>query len=329
MFGRARQLVEIGLGDAAHAQRFGIDLRLFGKDAVGELVGRHFEAEEGDRRPCRRRDAVALVLLCPEGGGEGDVGGKRRLSHRRAPGQHDEVGIVEAAEPAVEAGQPGGEAGQMPSRLHGACRHVDGARGGGREGQRRPRYLAGLGDAVERFLGRLDLLQRRDFLRGVGGAGDEVGADAHQRAQQRQLVDLGGAVAGTEQHGRILGEPEQVIDSAKGSERLVLVEQRPQRHRAGQHVEIGEPLHLGIDAAVERLVEMLLAQPHRHFLEDAVLDEKGAEQHLLGLDVEGKRRIAGGRAVDRKEGRHHRALMRPERRRGHRPPRRSCGQACG
>ena len=53
-FGRgAGQLAEFLLADLAHAQVLGADPRLLGEDASRELVGRHFEAEQRDRRAGR------------------------------------------------------------------------------------------------------------------------------------------------------------------------------------------------------------------------------------------------------------------------------------
>ena len=52
-----------------------------------------------------------------------------------------------------------------------------------------------LGDPVERGLGRLDLALGLDLLAGVERLLDHLAADADQRAQQRQVVDLLGEIA--------------------------------------------------------------------------------------------------------------------------------------
>ena len=56
--GGAREVAEILLADLAHAEVLRADPRLLGEDAGGELVGRHFEAEEGDRRAGRLSGAM-------------------------------------------------------------------------------------------------------------------------------------------------------------------------------------------------------------------------------------------------------------------------------
>ena len=91
--GGARQLAEVLLADLAHAQIFRADPRLLGEDARGELVGRHFEAEQGDRRAGRlvRLEPVLLVAQEALGGGEADVGAERALAHARAAGDDDQV----------------------------------------------------------------------------------------------------------------------------------------------------------------------------------------------------------------------------------------------
>jgi hypothetical protein len=85
---RAGERTELLLADAAHAQVFRADARLLGEDARGELVGRHFEAEQRDRCTgrLRRLDPVLLVLQQPLGRGKPDIGRKRALAHAGAAG---------------------------------------------------------------------------------------------------------------------------------------------------------------------------------------------------------------------------------------------------
>src|SRR5205085_6760690 len=47
--GGAGKLAELLLADLSHAQILGADSRLLGEDSSRELVGGHFEAEQGDR----------------------------------------------------------------------------------------------------------------------------------------------------------------------------------------------------------------------------------------------------------------------------------------
>ena len=107
-----RQLAEFLLADLAHAQILGADARLLGEDTSRQLIGRHFEAEQGDRRAGRllRLDPVFAVLEEALRGGEGDVGAERALAHAGTAGDDDQVGFVKAADLGVEAVESGGEA---------------------------------------------------------------------------------------------------------------------------------------------------------------------------------------------------------------------------
>src|SRR5690606_41976613 len=59
------------------------------------------------------------LALGPVGLGDvvGDVGGERRLAHRRAPGEDDEVRRLQAAHLVVEIREPGGQTREMPVTL--------------------------------------------------------------------------------------------------------------------------------------------------------------------------------------------------------------------
>ena len=72
----------------------------FGEDTRRELVGRHFQAEQGDRRAgrFRRLDPVLLVAQEAPRRGERHVGAKRALAHAGAAGDDDQVGLVKAAD---------------------------------------------------------------------------------------------------------------------------------------------------------------------------------------------------------------------------------------
>ena len=108
---------EILAADPAHAQGFRTDARLFGKDTRGQLVGAHFEAEEGNR--CAggffRLDPLRFVLREALGTGKGDVGGKAGLAHRRAAGEDQQVRLVQAPHLFIQAGEASRVARQMPA----------------------------------------------------------------------------------------------------------------------------------------------------------------------------------------------------------------------
>src|SRR3546814_6995725 len=60
------------------------------------------------------------------GGVEGDVGSKRRLAHAGAPGEDQQVRMMEAAGLGVDALEPGCDAGKAAARVQGLFRHLHG-----------------------------------------------------------------------------------------------------------------------------------------------------------------------------------------------------------
>src|SRR5690606_15350285 len=111
------QLVKIIAADFAHTQGFGRNSRLLGKNTGGQLVSRHFEAEQGDRRADSLFNAVALVAQVAVRAVEGDVGGKRAFAHARTAGKDDKVGIVESSDFVVDRFQTRGFARNMAARI--------------------------------------------------------------------------------------------------------------------------------------------------------------------------------------------------------------------
>ena len=301
--GGAGEVAEILLADLAHAQRFGADPGLLGEDAGGELVGRHFEAEEGDAGAGRAigGDAVLDVLDHPPRRVEGDVGGERGLAHAGTAGEDDEVAMMQAAGLGVERVEPGGDPGKAAAGVERLFGHLD--RRGRRLGEGLDAALAAafLGDPVERRLGILDLALGIDLVGGVERLLDHLAADADQGAQQREIVDLLGEIARADDRRARAGELGEIGRAAELLHLLVRLEHRPQRHRAGDHVAIEQAQDLLVDAAVQRLEEMLGAQLELDVLGQPVVDHQRAEQRRLGLDIVGqglrrRRRFDEGRA---------------------------------
>ncbi len=181
------EVAEFLLADLAHAEVLGGDPRLLGEDAGGELVGRHFEAEQGD--PRARRLATA----------------RSRPHCRAASAWRRQTAMLVASELLPMPGRPatmirsdlcsppifefrrfeaGRDPRQMPAAVERALGHLD--RQLGRFGERLGLAFgaAFFGDLVELGLGPLDLRQRGDFLARIERAFDEVAADADQRAEQ-------------------------------------------------------------------------------------------------------------------------------------------------
>jgi hypothetical protein len=88
---------EFVLLDIATPDPVGRDAGFLRHDAVRQLLGGHFEREEGDSVL-----GAGLLVLVGLGGIEADIGGERRLAHRGAAGEDNEIGFLQPAQPAVE-----------------------------------------------------------------------------------------------------------------------------------------------------------------------------------------------------------------------------------
>ncbi len=215
----------------------------------------------------------------------GDVGGERGLAHAGAAGDDDQVGRLQAAHLGVEVFQPGGEAGELAVALIGAGGHVD--RGGQRLGEALEALAeaAGLGDLVEPAFGFVDLLARREIDRRVERLVDHVLADADQVPPQRQVGDGVAVVGGVDDGGGLGGKAGEILAGVHAADVHVGRQEGLQRDRgrdlAGADQVAGELIELLVD----RLEEMHRLEEIRDAVERLVVDQDGAKQRLLGLDV--------------------------------------------
>ena len=105
----------------------------------------------------------------------------------------------------------------------------------------------------------------------------EIARADHRRARPGQLREISGA--------------------ADFAHRLVGLENRLQRDRVGDHILVGHAQHRFVDAAVQRLEEMVRLQPDLDVLDDAIVDHQRAKQRRLRFDVlrqRGRHRGVGG-----------------------------------
>ena len=286
------------LADPAHAQILRADPGALGKDAGGELVGRHFEAEEcgGGAGRLLGGDSVLEVLDEPPRRVERDVRGERRLTHPRPPRDDDEVALVQAAGLGVDRVEPGGDAREAAAGVGGLFGHLDGEPRRFGEALDRALAAAFLGDPVERRLGLFDLALGFDLLAGVERALDHLAPDPDQSAQQRKIVDLFGEIARADHRGARSGQLGEIGRPADLLHLLVGLEQRPERYRARDHVLVDEAQDLLVDPPVQRLEEMLGPQFQLDILDDPIVDHQRAEQSRLGLDIVGQR-LNGRRGI--------------------------------
>ncbi len=283
----AREGCELLPPEVAGADLLRGDLRLLRKDAGDELLRGHFEAEDRHRRPRRlgRLDSVGLVLQEPFGGGERHVGRQRRLAHSGPPGDDDQVRALQPADARVEAGEAGGDPGEAASAVERGLGVAD--RGHRRLAERLGLAFgaAFLGNLVELGLGLLDLHERGDLLAGVERALDEVPPHPNEGAQQSQIVNLLGEIAGADDRGARAGELGEIGRTADLLHRLVALEQWLQGHRVRDPVRVGHPEDRFVDSPVQRLEEMVRLQFELDVLDQPVVDHQCAQKRGLRLDI--------------------------------------------
>ena len=258
-----------------------------GDDAGGELLGRHFQREEADDAAVDGGDMAVGPRLAAMRLGDvvGDVGGERGLAHAGAAGDDDQVGRLQAAHLGVEVLQAGGEAGQLAVALIGAGRHVD--RGGQRLGEalEARAEAARLGDLVELALGVLDLLARREIDRRVERHIDHVLADADQVSPHREVGDGAAVVGGVDDGGGFGGEAGEILAGVEPADVHVGRQEGLQRDRRGDLAGADQVRGQLIELLMDRLEEMLRLEKIGDPVERLVVDDDGAEQRLLRLDV--------------------------------------------
>ncbi len=255
---------------------------------VASWSERHFEGEETDDPTIGGLvGAVGLDLeLVGLGHIEGDVGGERRLAHARAAREDHEIGMLQSAEALVEVVEPGGDARQLAVALVGGRRHVEGARHGIGEAAEAAIVAAGLGEFEQALLGVLDLRARRHVHRRVIGDIDHALADEDEVAPDGEIVDRPAVVLGIDDGGRFGCEAGEILRHRHAADvDCGVVHEGLQRHRRGNLAGADELRGNLVDLLVQRVEEVLGLQEVRDAVEGLVVDEDGAQQRLLGLDV--------------------------------------------
>ncbi len=254
---------------------------------VASCSRRHFEREEADDAAVLGLErAVGLLRrLVGVRDVERDVGGERGLAHAGTSREHDQVGGLQAAHAAVEVAHAGRDARQMPVAHEGGVRHVDGGLDRIGEALEAAVVAAGFGEFEQPPLGVLDLVGRAHVDRRVIGDVDHVLANGDQRAARREVVDGAAIIGGVDDGDGFRREAREIVGDRHVADLLVGRQERLDGHRIGHlaHAdEFGRNLE---DLAVERLVEMRRLQEIGDTVKGVVVDEDGAEQRLLRLDV--------------------------------------------
>jgi hypothetical protein len=192
---------------------------------------------------------------------------------------------VQPADLAVEAVEPGRKARQVPAAVQCLLGQLQRFLGRLAEALRFAFGAAFLRDLIQLGLGALDLSEGGNILTRIERAFHELAADADEGAQQREIVDLSGEVAGADD-GR--AAPRQLGEIGRAAQLLhllVRLEQRPQSHWAGDHVAVDEAKNLLVDAPVQRFEEMIGPEPHLNVFGQPIVDHQRAEQGRLRLDI--------------------------------------------
>ncbi len=206
------------------------------------------------------------------------------FSHRRPPGEHDQVAVLKAAGDLVEVAEAGGRARDASLAGRQRLELVDLV---GEDGAdlAEVRGLLLVGDAEQQALGRLD------HLEGLAVAvGDRLLDRLRRRIQpphQRVLLDDRGVVLGAAGRRDLGGEAGDHVLAADLLELAVLLE----RLGHGQHVDRVGVLVQADDRLVDRAVAVavevlgLEANVQQHRLDGGLRDHHRPQHRLLRLQV--------------------------------------------
>ena len=269
---RHRELGKIALAEVPGARLRAIDSRLRAQQPQHELLLGHFQREEGD----------AAARLGFGRRVRRDVERERRLAHRGARGDHDQVGRLQARGDAVEVG----EAGRHPGHhLLALVEPLD-------DFERLARQLvhrvergadAALGDFEDFVLGLVEeLVDARGRV--VGGGGD-FGRGRGERAQYRLLAHdarVVGDVGGGRDAGGELGDVSRAADRFELAARAQRVGHRDGVDRLVAVRQLG---HHAKDLAMRLAIEVVGVEDFEGLVDGLVLEQDRAEHRLLGLQI--------------------------------------------
>jgi len=208
---------------------------------------------------------------------------------------------MQAAQLAVEIMEAGGDAGDVAVALEGLLGDLDRRGHGVLQRLQHALDLARLRQLIEPLLGRLDLLHRRQVEVVGEGLVDDLLAEVDEFAAQEEVVDGVAVVLGVDDGDDSVLEPREILGAAGLDQRRVLVEEVAQGQEVRDLPALDQRAGGLVDAAVQRIGEMLLAQELVDLVVDAVVGEDRAEQRLLGLVVvrrHARRRIVAAQGRD-------------------------------
>ena len=116
-----------------------------------------------------------------------------------------------------------------------------------------------------------------------------------QVAADREVIDRAAVILGVDDRGRLGGKPRQILIDRQAGDVEVRRQKCLQRHRRGGLAGANEPAGEFENALMDRLEEMLRLEEIGNAIERLVIDQNGAEQRLLGLDIVRRRAECGFR----------------------------------
>ena len=109
-----------------------------------------------------------------------------------------------------------------------------------------------------------------------------------QFAQQGEVVDLFGQLAGCQQALTVLRQLGEIGDPAQLFQRLVALEIGLQRHRRRDRIAVEQLVDALVNALVHRFVEMMRLERGIKLLHDLVVDQHRAKECGFRLDIAGQ-----------------------------------------
>ena len=296
------ELVEILLPDLAAADVVAGDAAFLGEQACRELLGAHLERENRDAALRQRIRPVPLRFRHQRAGrAEPHLDGERGFAHAGAPGEDEEIGGMHAAELGIDIAQPGRQAGDVAGAAEGALGALDRIGERALEGDEPALRPAARRELEQRLLRGLDLLAPFELRFHAEGAVHHGLAEIDELAPQPGIVHRAAVFAGIDDADHGGEELREIGGAADLVEDAGMLEFRLQGDAVGE-LALLDPARDGlVDAAMDRVREMLGDEEFRDALIGLVVRQQRAEQRLFGLQVRGRQalREAEERAVDR------------------------------
>ncbi len=145
--------------------------------------------------------------------------------------------------------------------------------------------LSGFGQLKQAALGILDLRTRREIDRRVIGDIDHVLADADQIAAERQIIDRAAIILRVDDGGGFGGEAGEILRAVHAADVEIGGQEGLECDRGGRLGATDQAPGDVENLRVDRLEEMRSFEKIGHAIERFVVDEDGAKQGLLGLDI--------------------------------------------